>query len=296
MRRKPLCIVTAALFLTQDEQEELARDGNREKLEFYRVKKQASFRAMRAWVGDAGIEVYCSINGAADADIGELQRIGVHVDDRRRDLAGKPGLQRQAAFRFARQAFSPPGLECGARLFLWTEPDKYHLSPTVLQDIARVAVGYDLTIVNRSAALLASYNGQQAELERGSNQVLSTCLQAEAERRGVVMPAMALDHLHGPRVFRGAAVDLPIELALDAGDFLEMYGVINKPTWPALRNGLTIGAVEIDVCYPEGLRGLDDGIDPGYRQRQNRGIVSNVLDWEGACHKILVGGVRPILR
>ena len=93
------------------------------------------------------------------------------------------------------------------------------------------------------------------------------------------MPTIALDHLHGPRVFRGAAVDLPSELALDGGDFLEMYGVINKPTWPALHNGLSIGAVEIDGCYPEDLRHLDDGIDPGYRQRQNRGIVSNVIDW-----------------
>jgi hypothetical protein len=295
MRGKPLCIVTAALFLTPEQQQELVRDGNHEKLEFYRVKKQASLRAMRTWVGDAGTEVYCSINGAADADIEELQRIGVHVDDRRRDLAGKPGLQRQAAFRFARQSFTPLGVECGARLFLWTEPDKYHLSPAVLQDIVRVAVCYDLTIVNRSAALLASYNGQQADLERGSNRVLSACLQTEAERVGCVMPTTALDHLHGPRVFRGAAVDLPSELALDGGDFLEMYGVINKPTWPALRNGLSIGAVEIDGRYPEDLRHLDDGIDPGYRQRQNRGIVSNVVDWL-ACRttgKETTGAVTP---
>ena len=274
-----LCIVTAALFLTPDEQKVLGRNGNREKLDFYQIKKQASFRAMRSWVGDAGIEVYCTINGASDADIHELQRLGVHVEDRRHDLAGKPGQQRQAAFRFARQAFAPFETHPDARLFLWTEPDKYYLSPALLQKIAKVAPGYDLTIVNRSAALLASYNQQQAALERDSNRVLTDCLKAEAGRLGVGMPTMALDHLHGPRVFRGTAVGLPIDLALAHGDFMEMYGVINKPSWPALAGGLHIGAVEVDTRYPEALRSLDDGIDPGYRQSQNRGIVANVVDW-----------------
>lgn len=280
-----LCIVTAAMFLTTTEHQRLIDGGNHDKALFYQAKREASLRAMQAWAQQARVEVYCVVNGGSDADLERLIAFGVHLDDRRDDLTGKPALQRQAAFRLADERFLPSRVPVESRLFLWTEPDKFHLTSAELRRIAARAAQHDLTIVNRSLSLFASYNREQAKLEQDSNRLLNERLDAVVSAPDWVSATASpqrgnwLDFMHGPRVFRGCSVQLPIELSLNPGDNVEMYGILNKPVFTARRFGLGLATVEMNAGYPERLRKVDDGIAPQYRERQNAAIVANIMDW-----------------
>ena len=274
-----LSIVTAAMFPTAAEAQRLLNQGEHEKLLLRQAKRRAALTAMAIWARQPSVEVYCVVNGGEDRDLRYLTDIGVHLRDRRNDLAGKPAQQRQAAFALAAQQFQPPGIPRDSRLFLWTEPDKHYLSPDLLMRIATAGATADLTVVNRSQTLLTSLDTRQAEWETDSNHILNRHLQKPTFQVRKRLPDTQFDLLHGPRVFRGSAVEIPIVLQLDPTDLMEMYGVLNKPVFTAAAAGLTLHRVEIDAEYPPELVEIESVIDPSYRKRQNAGIVANIERW-----------------
>ena len=161
------------------------------------------------------------------------------------------------------------GLDFGADIVVWLEPEKYPFVPLVKDCVYKMACcGFDILVPRRRS--LESYPKYQALSEHEANLSM-----------GISSGFLGLDWMFGPRVLNRKATELFLTYTGQAGG--DTYHILNVPIlWTLARTanarGLRVGANIVDYIHPplQTAAEMDDPVMNKKRDEQ-RYLLENLV-------------------